>query len=430
MGWTNADNKFGPCSFVVGPTVGDGCNYTSIQSAINDVFAIGTGNVLIRPSTYGENLTLKSGVNLIGVSVDGDAGDVRITGSHVLVDGSVSCSNIHFNSPADAFTVGNPVGAGSAQLELVDCLVVANLGKAFELNSQVGIAGITLTRCNVSSSNYTINCTSLPYMVITDSDIFSSGAGAIFVVSGSGAGSATIYQSRIVGIASPAMDIQDAGFTTVANYTYFEGANQPISFNAAASFSGKQNSFKNSAATTEYIVGPGVYTYGGDVIDPIQSSGIDGATTQIKLGARPWAETGTGVATDVRGSANFDSTQFTVTDGFVQFLSGTGLLTWFDRAVSVAVPAFTGNAVTATSVTLTLPTAPANGAECDFLALGANVITVQAGGTDIIRLGSSTSSAGGTITSTALGDSVRLVYMTLSTTWCAIGGTQGNWTLA
>jgi hypothetical protein len=114
----------------------------------------------------------------------------------------------------------------------------------------------------------------------------------------------------------------------------------------------------------------------------------------------------------------------------VQSVPSASTLPWFDRAVSAAVPAFTGNAVTASSVTLTLPTAPANGSVCDFLALGANVIVVQAGGAEIIRLGNSTSSAGGTITSTALGDSVHLVYMASSTTWCAIGLEQGTWTIA
>ena len=72
-GWSNSDNKFGLTPYIVGQTLGDGCNYSSIQAAIDDAFAAGGGVVGIRPSTvpYVENLTLRQGVELYGFDVDG-----------------------------------------------------------------------------------------------------------------------------------------------------------------------------------------------------------------------------------------------------------------------------------------------------------------------------------------------------------------------
>ena len=77
VGFGSSDNKFGPTSFIVGETLGDGCNYAGgagIQQAIDDAFALGIATtVYIRSSgiPYTVNLLLKDRVELQGVTIDG-----------------------------------------------------------------------------------------------------------------------------------------------------------------------------------------------------------------------------------------------------------------------------------------------------------------------------------------------------------------------
>jgi hypothetical protein len=57
-------------------------------------------------------------------------------------------------------------------------------------------------------------------------------------------------------------------------------------------------------------------------------------------------------------------------------------------------------------------------------------VVITAGGTNLIRIGSaSPSSAGGTATNTAIGNSLTLTYSPTNTVWIC-HGVQGNWTLA
>lgn len=106
-------------------------------------------------------------------------------------------------------------------------------------------------------------------------------------------------------------------------------------------------------------------------------------------------------------------------------------LTWVDLAVSLnpAVKS-TGYFITANS-TVTMPAAPAQGDTIAFDVTGsATTLIITAPGTQLLRFSSSVSSAGGTATNTARGDSVTLVYQASSTTWQAVGGFSGNWTIA
>jgi hypothetical protein len=54
---------------------------------------------------------------------------------------------------------------------------------------------------------------------------------------------------------------------------------------------------------------------------------------------------------------------------------------------------------------------------------------ITAAGTQIIRIGGSASSAGGTVTNTAIGNALTLTYSATNTVWIA-RGVQGNWTIA
>src|SRR5579872_1952375 len=63
---SNADNKFGPTGFIVGKVLGQGCNYTSIQSAINDAALSTPSTVFIQAGQYTEDITMAAGVSIWG----------------------------------------------------------------------------------------------------------------------------------------------------------------------------------------------------------------------------------------------------------------------------------------------------------------------------------------------------------------------------
>ncbi len=79
--------------------------------------------------------------------------------------------------------------------------------------------------------------------------------------------------------------------------------------------------------------------------------------------------------------------------------------------------------------TYVLPASPAQGEMIIIVADTAGAVVVDAPGTQLIRLGSSVTSAGGTLTSTAIGDNLTLRYRSSNTTWHAVSAV-GNWTVA
>lgn len=131
----------------------------------------------------------------------------------------------------------------------------------------------------------------------------------------------------------------------------------------------------------------------------------------------------------VNGVAHFDSTSFAVdANGFVT--STGGGFTWNDVSGAFSALKNNGYFVTATA-TGTLPASPAQGDTIKFFVdHDTQVLTIDAPGTQIIRLGVLVSSAGGTAVSTVQGDSVELVYRAADTCWCAIAGFTGTWVMA
>jgi len=135
-------------------------------------------------------------------------------------------------------------------------------------------------------------------------------------------------------------------------------------------------------------------------------------------------------STDVTkiGLCNFDSSQFSVdANGFVTAtFSG---FTWNDVSGAFSPLKNNGYFITATA-TGTLPASPSQGDTIKFFVDHASqVLTIQASGTQIIRMASAVTAAGGTAVSTAQGDSVELVYRASDTCWCAVAGFSGIWSL-
>lgn len=108
---------------------------------------------------------------------------------------------------------------------------------------------------------------------------------------------------------------------------------------------------------------------------------------------------------------------------------GGGFL-WVDASGAIAASKSTGYFITGTA-TATLPAVASQGDTIKFFVDHASqVLTIDAPGTQIIRMGELVTSAGGTAVSTVRGDSVVLVYRASNTCWCAVDGFTGTWTIS
>ena len=127
------------------------------------------------------------------------------------------------------------------------------------------------------------------------------------------------------------------------------------------------------------------------------------------------------------GVSHYDSAQFGVdASGFVSLI-GSGGFVWSDASGAFSPLKNNGYFVTGTA-TGTLPASPAQGDTIKFIVDHATqLLTIDAPGTQLIRLGSAVSSAGGTFVSTLQGDSITLTYRTSDTCWLA-QSSVGNWT--
>jgi len=103
--------------------------------------------------------------------------------------------------------------------------------------------------------------------------------------------------------------------------------------------------------------------------------------------------------------------------------------TWTDISGAFFPLASHGYFITGTA-TGTLPATPNQGDTVKFIVDHASqVLTIQATGTQVIRLGSVVTSVAGSATSTSRGDSITLVYRSTGDLWVS-ESSVGNWTLS
>lgn len=183
--------------------------------------------------------------------------------------------------------------------------------------------------------------------------------------------------------------------------------------------------------TTPCVPSSGSITFNGAVVaagtNPVRTDGTAANTMALEVQiSQAIASTD---ATKI-GLSNYNLINFTVdANGFVS-LAGGGGFTWNDVSGAFSPLKSNGYFVTGTA-TGTLPASPSQGDTVKFFVDHASqVLTIKAPGTQIIRLGSLVSSAGGTAVSTVQGDSVELTYRASDTCWCAIGGFSGTWIMA
>lgn len=479
-GRQTGDNKFGLTPYIVGQTLGDGCNYSSIQQAIDDAFAAGGGVVGIRESStpYIENLTLRAGVDLYGFCVDGRLpsfiGAIVIQGNHTFpVAGGFAAQlsqYITFSAPAgDAFTI-TATGGGQAILAMKFCGV--------EAQTVAGQRVCVLNPDGTSAAQFSTDNTNIN----SDSHCFEmigAGSGAAFLNLGnansitgnvfeltSGSGSLTGQWTQMNGLSI-------CNFNTVNgncsfSHTDLNASIEAVLFNAA----GGQAVFTHcnvgsGAASGNWIDGLGGQVNFANVALTGSAQGIGAAVLQQKINWQPYGETAAVAIGSNRGTASFNSSDFSVTDGFVS-LSGSvsGPITQLNGDTGNATPVAgivqilggpgvttngAGNVMTISSVewidsavggllnvdqglfdvgpnTYTLPAAPLQGEQVRFYSINSPSV-VQANAGQSIQLGNQTSSVGGAATGTATGDCLVLVYNAAATRWCG-ESFVGNWVLS
>lgn len=146
------------------------------------------------------------------------------------------------------------------------------------------------------------------------------------------------------------------------------------------------------------------------------AAGIDG----VNIGSVATVVTESG---DQLGTAVITAgTGISITPGAntITISSTAGGFTWSDISGAFSPLSQNGYFITATA-TGTLPASPSNGDTINFFVDHASqVLTIQATGTQIIRMGTVVSAAAGSAVSTQRGDSVELVYRSTNTSWQAV----------
>lgn len=460
---TTGDNKFGPSRWYVSSTLVDGCTHTSIQSAINSAAA--GDDIFIKPGTYTENPTLKTGVNLIGFKGDDVAGHVIILGNCTYSGGgTVSISNIELktNSAAcltfNGSTLGNvyldhcfinalnntaitfsnsngssnlylnnctgTVGATTASLFAMSCPGIMNISQTTIVNNQTSITADTVTAgfCNFYYSTYQGTVTASSSGSV--SGYYTQFQGGPSVAAGitavtTGTGSNNFIECSFTGGAASALTVNGVGATVIGGAVY--------------------------SSNTNAITGSGTLTYGG--VEFGSTSSTVNVTTVILLVESPVK---TSAITDTGITAYAVVTGGTSSTAPLQNVSGVGTLgqvltsagaaalptwstsapvmTWSDNSGTFNAVAGNGYFITAAS-TPTLPASPSEGDRVSFVVDTASTCTVTGNTGQKIRIGAALSAAAGTAANNARGDSLNLVYRSTGTTWFSIGAPEGTWSV-
>ena len=141
--YTPTASGFPITPFVVGP-VGE-AGYQTIQSAITAANAAGGGLVFIQKGTYTENLTLFSGVDLLGSSNI----DTTIVGVHTPpTSGSLSIQGLALSS---ATHILSSAAAGTTELLIYACFITATNGYLFNLLNWTG--NLVVDTCGSNGAN-------------------------------------------------------------------------------------------------------------------------------------------------------------------------------------------------------------------------------------------------------------------------------------
>lgn len=213
------------------------------------------------------------------------------------------------------------------------------------------------------------------------------------------------------------------GGFTVLNLLTSGSFNTCIGYNAAAFLvSGSNNVILGENAGNNYT---GAET--NNIL--LNHAGVLGESTTTRIGTQ-----GTQTAAFMAGVTGMTVSNLNVvtidsTTGQLGSQATVPYLTWSDQSGAFNAAASNGYFITATS-TATLPASPSEGATVAFIVDTTNVLTIQASGSQVIKIGTDVSVAGGTAVTTNLirGNAVELIYRSTGTAWISLSST-GTYTV-
>lgn len=429
--------------YVVDPSAvtGQKATFTTVQAAVTAANAAGGGNVFIRAGTYVENVNVPSDVTItsyagttatstssqttiIGSLVFNNANNVNVSNIVVVANGSTI--PIQFTGTTTSFIQLTNVSVQASSSVVVSCsnnAAVIDFLDSYVFQdgafAQVDISAgfVEFDTCYVGASD-AVSPSQVPSII--------SGTGVLFLTQGSfgggiqttGTGSATGQYAQITS-GTIALDSQSTRPSDFIYSTFISGGtSSAINIGAGSSVSSSFGSgFSNSGSNA--ISGTGTFSY--DIFSFLNgsNSSIDPGLTVVLDVVRPFATTTT------RGLAYFNPADFTVaSDGQVSSISSSNF-TWNTTAVNVAAMTVNNGYFCISAggaLTIGLPTVSVLGNTVRVSLKGATswqITQPNAGSQIILGSSSTTVGTGGSLMSTAQGDSIELVALTTNGVWVA-----------
>lgn len=338
------ENRLWQTKFVVdsSATVGDRGSYQTISAA---TAAASSGDTIwIRAGTYTENFTAKAGVTYIGMDTIAGQNQAEIVGKVTCSEsGATWFSNISFMTNGD-YAISCS-GSNSTNPIFYNCGFTGTNYTIIEFSNSQSTSRITIDK-----SQMDLTTTGIAHFAMS-----SPGALAISYTIASNSGGSTTSSTQSAGIfyfdysailapytnsgSTAAINGQYGLFNTAAQHVcpfnqnstntidsrlancYFESGNaECIAIGAGAQIRVQgTNMYTNGSNLT---TGAGTLLYTG-ITSLTDDSAILNNTTKTALTLLPYAQSAAAESGSVRGTASFDSSDFSVSNGFVT-LNGTG----------------------------------------------------------------------------------------------------------
>lgn len=192
----------------------------------------------------------------------------------------------------------------------------------------------------------------------------------------------------------------------------------------------------SQGSSSQPVFGTAVVAGGGTGSTSFNTTGvvISGATSTTALSAITLTDGQIAIGSSAGNPAAATltaGTNITITNGHNSIsiaASGGASLTWSDQSGTFTASSNNGYFITAAS-TPTLPASPSQGDVVYFVVDTTSACTITGNTGQKIRVGGTISAAAGTCVSNARGDAIALVYRSTGTTWIAMNGPEGTWTV-
>lgn len=433
-------------------------DYTTIQAALDAADTAGIdATVYIRPGSYTENLTLYDGIDLVGKNTN-----TTIIGVHTPpASGEVQFFSLSLQSAIDIFT---SAAAGTTNITLRECIVNCTNGYTFDLLNWTGNLEI-YDSLDTSTTNGVLTNTGGCALLVWNSDIgqgatslslqdgdleiYGGFVGCPISITGStnaniqngssleettttaGTSTLNIYNSAIEVGASAAITHNSSGVVNLSDLTINSTNNPAIAGTGAGAINVASVSFLNNAAFAGTLTVTGKNLETGDITlsnrtqDAVAVYGANGITSEV------------GPLTNgqlVVGSTGATPLAAAITAGTgISVVNGAGTIT-----ISASAGGFSWNEVTGTSqamsvdngyiannaalVTLTLPATASVGDTIQVVGKGAGGWRIAQNAGQTIHIGnqSTTTGAGGNLSSGQFRDVVEFLCTTANTDWTVI----------